>query len=113
MKEFCEKCGAKNTGWISGEKYKGLEEHHNPPKFMVETWVGEIYTLCDECHEKLHQKIIIPFLNEKARTLKFNGSEYWLWRKIIPIDRKDVVEKIFWITKKWKEDKNDTNTQTT
>lgn len=118
MKTFCEKCGKINSPWKSGVKFEGLDEHHNPPEFMFnegEKWTGEMLTLCRECHtgkKGIHQKIIIPFLNNFVGNLKANGNEHWLWIKVIPCDRMFCRELCYELTKKWLGEK-DGNTETT
>ena len=114
MRDSCIKCSAKNKKWISGEKFEGLEEHHNPPRYMFKDrkqWCGEIFTLCDRCHEYLHHNIIIPLLNVISGTLKRNGSEHWLWNKLIPeYKREDAKQLIINATRRFI---HDTNPQTT
>jgi hypothetical protein len=95
----CAKCGIElNENW---------QEHHVWCKFMNNphgnTWkeyANRLY-LCEKCHFELHQMIIIPLLNDKTRALKFNGSEYWLWKKILPIDRELVIEEVCKETMRW------------
>ena len=114
MRDKCIKCNKENTQWVSGEKFEGLEEHHNPPRYMFENrkrWEGEIFTLCDECHEKLHQEVIIPFLNVVAGTLKKNGSEHWLWNKLIlEYKRENTKEQVINMTRRFVHDTNTTTT---
>ena len=112
MEAKCKRCGKENTKWNSGETYKGLDEHHNPPQFMMNEWKGELYFLCRECHKELHQKIIVPLLNNFARTLKYNGSEYWIWFKILPIDKPNAIKKVYNTTKDFIENVNTTNITT-
>ena len=117
----CQKCNEENIEWKSGVTYVGLDEHHNPPQFMFKRegevingdygnkWVGEIYTLCRGCHtgiNGIHRKIIIPHLMKASGALRFNGNEQWLWKGVIPINRKKVREEIFTLSKKWVEDGN-------
>lgn len=77
-----------------------IESHHTWCKFMDNSkgnsWkhYPNRFDLCFNCHKALHQKVIIPLLNKKARTLKFNGSEYWLWKKIAKIDQEDAIESV-------------------
>ena len=129
MLNRCQKCDKLNVGWVSGETYLGLDEHHNPPEFMFkyesdsysgthfiksDPWKGEIYTLCRDCHtglKGLHRTVIIPFLFKKSGLLKKNGSEYWLWKHILPKEKIAVREEIFVLTKQWLSEK-DENTGT-
>ena len=88
----CDKCG-------KDFEEKFLDAHHIHPKFMDnKRGNGKKFMLCDfkdrGCHYDIHHKIIIPLLNNYARTLKFNGSEYWLWKKILLIDRPKVILEI-------------------
>ena len=97
---ICDKCKQdfSNVVWEKGKTYNGIDQHHNPPEFMVEKWEGEIYNLCRKHHRELHDKII-EILNEG--TLKFVKSEYWAWIKIIPSKRQEVIEKVIKFTKGW------------
>ena len=121
----CERCN-KDCSGISAEKnktYHGIDEHHNPPEFM-DCYDGDVfegkeyhrkyvmYNLCRKCHKELHQDIIIPFLNKFIPTLKFNGSEFWLWLKVVKSRREECRKLVFDLTTKWieKEDDNDTTT---
>lgn len=105
---ICEKCG-KNLSHIKAKKYityEGIDEHHNPPTFMLKTWVGEIMLLCRKHHKKLHDEILkIMFRHSLLRVPK--KSEYWTWIKILPINRKKCIDEIIKFTKGWI---NDTNT---
>ncbi len=93
----CDKC--KNEiveTWVRGKTYLGIDEHHNPPKFMVDEWKGKTHNLCRKCHRNLHDEII-KILNKE--NLKFIKSEHWAWIKIIPNKRKEIVKRIIKFTK--------------
>jgi len=98
----CAKCKKYFTGneWKSGKTYEGIDEHHNPPKFMVNVWEGKLYNLCRKCHRELHDEII-KILNEEAKTLKFVNSEHWVWIKILPINQPKAVKRVFDFTEEW------------
>lgn len=98
----CNKCKKEffNGEWKSGETYKGIDEHHNPPKFMMEIWKGKFYNLCRDCHRELHDEII-KILNDEANTLKFVNSEHWVWLKIIPKNRLKATKRVFKFTEEW------------
>jgi hypothetical protein len=82
------------------KEFKELEEHHLFPKFMDNPhgYSYENYpnrtNLCFGCHKALHQTIIIPILNKYARTLKDKGSEFWLWKLIVTIDKSVCINSI-------------------
>jgi len=109
----CEKCGDDNfKEWKSGETYKGLDEHHNPPEFITERlgekWEGERYLLCRECHILILHKIIKQILFRNSNSAKFVNSEYWLMNKMTLEQLKIAREEIYNFTKLWL--KNDTKT---
>lgn len=92
-----------------GVTYKGIDEHHNPPKFMFEEnekWVGELLNLCRKHHRELHDEII-KILNEEVGTLKFVNSEHWVWIKMSINDRKKARERVYTFTKKWIKENNE------
>lgn len=76
------------------------ESHHVWCKFMDNshgyTWkhYPNRFELCLPCHKALHRLIIIPILNRFARTLKSNGSEYWLWMQISPLDKEAATDAV-------------------
>ena len=98
----CDKCKKdfSKEKWVSGQIYSGLDEHHNPPKFMMKDWEGKIYYLCRKHHRELHD-MIIKILNEVAETLKFIKSEYWVWIKMSEIKQKDARKTVFIFTERW------------
>ena len=100
---ICEKCGEdfSNYKWESGKKYLGIEDHHNPPEFMVEKWDGTWHKLCHKHHRELHDEII-KIINKG--NLKFVKSEYWAWIKILPIDRPKIIKEVMEYTKRWLND---------
>ena len=113
---ICDYC--KHIFKIKAEKgvtYKGIDEHHNPPKFMFEKyekWKGKLYNLCRKHHRKLHDEII-NILNLEAKMLKFIKSEYWVWMKMNLIQRGKARERVFKFTERWinkKEEEDDTKT---
>jgi hypothetical protein len=83
---ICDKCKEDftETTYKTGETYKGIDEHHNPPKFLFKKkseWKGKTYFLCRDDHVELHRQIKI-ILNKIAGTLKFCNSEDWLCKKM-------------------------------
>jgi len=61
----CEKCERDITEqWENNITYKGEEEHHNPPQFMLDNWRGTLHNLCVDCHDDLHKEIIKIFKKE-------------------------------------------------
>jgi len=101
----CDKCHEfwDSNCWEYKRTYKGIDQHHNPPKFMVEKWEGKIYNLCRKHHRELHDEII-KILQKYSNQLKKVKSEYWTWIYILPKDRKECVKEITEFTKKWVED---------
>jgi hypothetical protein len=96
---MCQKCK---------EIASQIESHHvwckfmdNPHGYTFKEGQPNRYDLCFDCHKKLHQEIIIPLLNSHARTLKKNGSEFWLWKQIAQIDKPKVILDITENTIKW------------
>ncbi len=115
----CQKCDKHFTDkeWKSGETYKGIDVHHNPPEFISdylgEPWSGEFYDLCRKCHGELHDEII-KILNKKSTSLKFINSEYWICKRMTQKQIKECKEEIYLFTKKWiKEKDGDNDTSTT
>lgn len=83
-----------------GITYKGIDEHHNPPQFMLDNWEGEVYYLCREHHRKLHDEII-KIMNRIAETLKFVNSEHWVWVKMNKLKQNECVREVYNFTKRW------------
>jgi len=98
----CDKCGNDFSGYIyeKGETYNGIDEHHNPPKFLMRNWEGKFYNLCRGCHRKLHDEIII-ILNKVAGTLKFNKSEHWVTKKMSPNQIEEARKIVYIFTEEW------------
>jgi len=113
MKLQCSYCGQwfENTDYEKGETFKGIDEHHNPPKFLTseKEWFNfegkELLNLCREHHRKLHDEILI-ILNRIAGTLKFNRSEYWLTQKLSAIQKQQATKEVFEYTRQWISQKN-------
>jgi len=106
----CQKCNHyfKDSCWESKKTYHGIDEHHNPPRFLSkklkEKWIGETYNLCRKCHRKLHDEIL-KILNENSNNFKFIKSEYWTLKKMNIKQIKKAKEEIYAFTKRWiKED---------
>lgn len=108
MKIQCSYCGKwfENTDFKPRETFKGIDEHHNPPKFLTgeKKWndfEGRcFFNLCREHHKFLHDEIL-KIMNKVVGTLKWNGSEYWLLQKLSPNQRKEVTKEVFEFTNKW------------
>jgi len=108
----CEKCKKDFSEhiWENGKTYKGIDEHHNPPQFLMENWKGKTYNLCRKCHRNLHD-LIIDMMNKKANTLKFIKSEYWVMQKLTPKQKKELCEEVYNFTELWiREDEHGNNT---
>ena len=106
----CERCGKDLTEqWKKYKTYKGEEEHHNPPKFMMEKWQGTLHDLCVDCHDKLHIEVI-KILNKQAGLLKFCNSEYWVWKKMSMAQRLVAMAETIEFTIKYIKKEDDTNT---
>ena len=105
----CEKCLKmfEDNEFVRGETYKAIDEHHNPPKFLMDKdkWKGELPFLCRECHREIHN-IIIRMMNKKAGTLKFLNSEHWLLKKMSLNQRDELAVEVFNFTKEWLKDGN-------
>ena len=92
---ICDKCKEDIlSNWEIYKTYNGIDEHHNPPQFMMVEWKGEKYNLCRDCHKELHHLFIVPIMNKIAGTLKTNGSEHWLWMKMCPMKRDECREAV-------------------
>jgi len=97
----CEYCKKDITDqWERHVTYKGEEEHHNPPKFMMEKWSGNLINLCVDCHDELHKQII-KILNEVQGSLKFCNSEFWVWNRMTLQQRDDARKKVIEFTNDW------------
>ena len=112
----CDKCKKDCSKLIyeKGKTYEGIDKHHNPPEFLSdflkEKWSGEFYSLCRDCHRKLHD-IIIIMLNKKANNFKFIKSEYWILQKMNLKLIRESKEEIYAFTKIWiKKNENTKNT---
>jgi len=101
----CEKCERDITEqWENNITYKGEEEHHNPPQFMLDNWRGTLHNLCVDCHDDLHKEII-KILNKILGTLKFCNSEYWVWRKMSQQQKAQSINETTKFTNEWLETK--------
>jgi hypothetical protein len=114
----CERCHAlcDSNAWEKGLTYNGIDKHHNPPEFisnfLKEKWSGEIYSLCRNCHVKLHKEIK-KILYKNSNSLKFINSEDWLLKKMNVNQIKKAKEEIYFFTKEWiKKGKEDDTTTT-
>ena len=113
MKLQCSYCGElfENTDYEKGETFKGIDEHHNPPKFLTgeKEWNDfegrHFLNLCRKHHRELHDEIII-ILNKIARTLKFNKSEHWVCQKLTPTQKKEATKEVFEFTREWLSQRN-------
>jgi len=115
MKILCDKCKksfetSNKNYWQSGEKFEGIDEHHNPPeeisRFLKEKWSGELFNLCRSCHKKLHIKIT-SILKKYSRNPHYN-SDYWLMQYSTPKEIKEAEKEIYNFTKKWIKEEDDT-----
>ncbi|HUS51498.1 MAG TPA: hypothetical protein VMZ91_15115, partial [Candidatus Paceibacterota bacterium] len=90
-----------------------IEEHHNPPEFMLEIWKGELIDLCRDCHIlKLHP-LITEIINKYSNKLKPTKSMDWAW-KYVPSENKEKCRKeIIEFTNRWLNENGDTNSETT
>lgn len=105
----CEKCGFE----IEPKDYTDLiriEEHHNPPKFMLKNWKGELINLCRDCHiEKLHP-LITNIILKNSNKLKPTKSMEWAW-KYVPYENKEkCIKEVTAFTEKWIKEDGDTAT---
>lgn len=113
MRMQCSYCGEwfENTDFKSGETFKGIDEHHNPPKFLTgeEEWNDfegrQLLCLCREHHRELHDEILV-IINRIARTLKFNKSEYWVCQRMSISQKQEATREVFEYTKRWLSQKN-------
>lgn len=97
----CDKCKKEfDEEWKVGETYKSIDEHHNPPKFMMKKWKGKLLNLCRKHHRELHDKIII-ILNDYSNLLKFNKSEYWVWIRMIKEEKRKARQEVIKFTRGW------------
>lgn len=105
----CDFCGVDfKDWWEKGVTYNGIDEHHNPPKFMFKKngkWNGKLYNFCREHHKKLH-KIIIKILNKKFNGFKFIDSEYYIWIRLSKQQQQQVTKEVYDFTEKWLKDGN-------
>ena len=104
---YCEKCGLVGERWESGKTYLGIDEHHNPPEFMLKAWKGKLIPLCRDHHKELHKEII-KIMFKHSNLLKTSKGEHWIWLHILPIKRRDCIKEVLNFTSKWI--KNDTKT---
>jgi hypothetical protein len=111
----CKKCGSLNKPAEKGITFEGLDEHHNPPRYMFDnrnTWNGELYWLCRKHHTGIlgiHKTIILPILLNNMTSIRFNGSEEYIWRNLIIPSKKEIIKKeVFESSKKWVNDNGDT-----
>jgi hypothetical protein len=65
----------------------------NPHSYTWKEYPNKL-ALCLTCHKALHQTIIIPLLNQKARTLKKVGREDAIWKLIALIDRENTITEV-------------------
>ncbi len=100
MKYNCEKYGFVGEKWVSGVTYEGIDEHHNPPTFMMKRWEGEIINLCRRCHKELHD-IILKIIFKHSNLFKPNKSEHWTWIKVIPNKRQEYISEVIKSTREW------------
>jgi hypothetical protein len=104
---ICDKCKKDNKEiWEKDKTYLGIDEHHNPPRFMIESWEGDIFNLCRECHRNLHDEIIKIMLKYSNLLNKRNKSEYWIWLHTFSEERKNCMEDVISFTKKWIQNDN-------
>ncbi|MGQ4876546.1 MAG: hypothetical protein ACP6IY_20975 [Promethearchaeia archaeon] len=101
----CSKCNCNltNKNWKKGVTYKGLDYHHNPPKFMFKNekeWVGDLIPLCRDCHKQLHLKIK-DIMFKHSNLFKSNKSDYWIWINIIGDNKIKCRKEVFKFTKRW------------
>jgi len=101
---ICEKCGRdKFPEWQTGKTYEGIDEHHNPPQFLMKNWKGDLLKLCRKCHtgkDGLHYQILI-LMNKKANTMIFLKSEDWLLKKMCPKDINELAIEVYEFTNEW------------
>lgn len=100
---LCQKCKKdfSENKWVSGETYKGIDFHHNPPQFMFENlddWEGDFLELCRDCHKELHKEIL-KIMFEHSNLFKFKNSEYWTWKAIT--NKTECRNNIYEFTNKW------------
>jgi len=107
----CDKClNEFNEEWKLGKTYEGIDEHHNPPQFLMEKgeeWKGELFSLCRKHHTELHKEITEIIRKHSMR--KTGKSDYWLWLYVS--DRKKCREEIIKFTEGWIEGDSKTTTR--
>ena len=87
--------------WESGKTYEGMDNHHNPPKFLMKrNWEGKRYLLCRKHHVELHKEIKI-ILNKIAGTMKFCNSEDWLCKKMTQKQIEQARKEVYDFTERW------------
>lgn len=112
----CAYCGEDGEEWESGKTYKGLDEHHNPPKFLFvgemknaygdiipfgkKEWSGKTYFLCRKHHTELHKEIK-KILNKIAGSLKFVNSEDWILKKMTINQINQARQEVYNFTEEW------------
>ena len=98
---ICKKCNKDITEeWERYKTFRGANEHHNPPEFMMERWQGELIWLCRKHHEEIHKEII-KILNEVVGTLKFCNSEHWVWIKMPQTLKNLALKEVVKFTEEW------------
>ena len=107
MELKCAYCGRKGEEWERYKTYEGLDEHHNPPKFLCRGevpngnyWRGEIYLLCRKHHRELHNEIL-KILNKIAGTFKFINSEHWVLQRMNEEQIEQARQEVYDFTKEW------------
>ena len=104
MTNHCEKCGGAFNNpqykWEKGKTYLGLDNHHNPPKFMMNQWVGKEYFLCRKHHRELHDKIL-KIMIKHSTLMKPNKSEYWIWLYTPKENKEKCMKEVFEFTEEY------------
>ena len=100
-------CDKEEEKWERYKTYKGLDEHHNPPKFLCRGevpngnyWRGKTYFLCRKHHRELHDKIL-KILNRIAGTLKFVNSEHWALQRMNEEQIERAKKEVYDFTEEW------------
>lgn len=87
----CDKCKKdfEENQWERFVKYKGIDQHHNPPTFITnflkEKWEGKFYNLCRNCHTEGKNNLhfnIKKILNKHSNSNKLINSEQWIMKKM-------------------------------